>query len=388
MTSSSAPADSVLADRSFPLITDDALNELRSRIGVEFPVPEPYLTEATPDAIRHFADGIGDQNPLWRDGGYARETSWGAVLSPPTILYAFDRVLSGYVTGLPGIHAMFAGTDFKWSRPIRAGDRLVGHPVLSEVRLLESKFSARSVLQRYSIRFTDEAGEEPCVADSWVIRTQRDVARQRTQSSDEQAAPTQWSKDEIATIFAAYAAEQPRGAEPRYWEDTDVGDELDERLKGPATVTSFIAWDLGWGGLYIKAHKPAYAQFADHPGLAIPNILGIPEPPERVHWDDSMAVAVGVPAAYDYGPERISWLAHLLTDWMGDDGMLARLNVQVRRHNMIGDLTKCRGTVTRKWREKDSGLVEIDVYGINQRDQKTVQGTAVVRLPMRSDGRS
>ncbi len=63
---------------------------------------------ATRDAIRHWAHEIRDRNLL-----LARAS--GVV--PPTILFAFDRILSGYVGGLPGIHAMYAGTDFRWSRP-------------------------------------------------------------------------------------------------------------------------------------------------------------------------------------------------------------------------------------------------------------------------------
>src|SRR5205809_8022508 len=104
---------------TFPMISDDALEELISRIGTDFEAPEPYLTMASSDAVRHFADGIGDRNVRWREGGVA----------PPTILYAFDRVLSGYVGGLPGVHAMFAGTDFNWHRPIRHGERLRSRPV-------------------------------------------------------------------------------------------------------------------------------------------------------------------------------------------------------------------------------------------------------------------
>ncbi len=37
------------------------------------------------DAIRHWADGIGDRNPFWLRHGIA----------PPTILFAMDRVVSG-----------------------------------------------------------------------------------------------------------------------------------------------------------------------------------------------------------------------------------------------------------------------------------------------------
>jgi len=43
---------------------------------------------------------------------------------------ACDRVVSGYVGGLPGVHAMFAGVDFAWHRVIRRGDEIT-----SEARL-------------------------------------------------------------------------------------------------------------------------------------------------------------------------------------------------------------------------------------------------------------
>src|SRR5215470_8462516 len=76
----------------FPTITEDRLAALRARIGQPVPRPEPYIEVASRDAIRHWAHGIGDRNPFWRTHGVA----------PPTILFALDRIVSGYVGGLPG----------------------------------------------------------------------------------------------------------------------------------------------------------------------------------------------------------------------------------------------------------------------------------------------
>ena len=89
------------------------------------------------------------------------------------------------------------------------------------------------------------------------------------------------------------------------------------------TVTGFIAYAQGWGGLYIRANKLAWKQIHAHPGLGIKNRFGIPDCPERVHWEPEFALMVGAPGAYDYGPERCSWLTHQLTNWMGDDGLPA-----------------------------------------------------------------
>ena len=81
--------------------------------------------------------------------------------------------------------------------------------------------------------------------------------------------------------------------------------------------------------------------------------------PERVHWDEEFALEVGAPGAYDYGPERCSWLTHHLTNWMGDDGFLRRAECKVRRHNPEGDLLFIKGSVTRKFVADGKHLVEI-----------------------------
>ena len=58
-------------DRRFPKVTDSALDDLRKRIDVKIEnTLEPWCHEATRDNIRHYAHGIGDDNPLWCDPEY------------------------------------------------------------------------------------------------------------------------------------------------------------------------------------------------------------------------------------------------------------------------------------------------------------------------------
>jgi hypothetical protein len=127
----------------------------------------------------------------------------------------------------------------------------------------------------------------------------------------------QYRREKLAEIYALYASEEVRGARPRFIEDVAAGERLPRMVKGPMTVTGFIAFAQGWGGLYIRANKLAWKQLQKHPGLGIPNRFGIPDVPERVHWEDELARLVGTPAAYDYGPERCSWMSHQLTNWIG-----------------------------------------------------------------------
>lgn len=356
----------------FPTITPEALAELRRLVGQPVRRPEPYLEVATRDAIRHWAHGIGDRNPFWAEQRVA----------PPTILFAMDRVVSGYVGGLPGVHAMYAGTDFRWRLPIREGDRVVGESVLLDLVEKGSTFARRAIQQIYRTSFVNQRGELVCEADSWCFRTERDTARERGKYRSLEA--HRYTPEEIERVRLAYREEEIRGGAARYWEDVREGEALPPVVKGPLTVTSVIAFVQGWGSLYVRAHGLAFDMFERHPALGIPNAFGVPEPPERVHWDEAFARAVGVPGAYDYGPERVAWLGHLVTNWMGNDGFLRRLRVEVRRHNLIGDTTWCRGTVAGKALVDNRGEVLLDLVAVNQREETTAVGQATVVLPRRA----
>src|SRR5690606_9781388 len=73
------------APREFPKITEQGLDELRKRIGIRISnTIEPWCYEATRDNIRHYAHGIGDDNPLWCDPAYAAKTSHGGIIALPS----------------------------------------------------------------------------------------------------------------------------------------------------------------------------------------------------------------------------------------------------------------------------------------------------------------
>ena len=93
---------------------------------------------------------------------------------------------------------------------------------------------------------------------------------------------------------------------------------------------------------------------------------------------------VGAPAAYDYGPERCSWMTHHLTNWMSDDGVLEASRTEIRRHNPVGDTLFLDGEVTAKHSDGDRHSVEIAHEARNQDGALSVRGTAQVRLPARS----
>jgi acyl dehydratase len=372
----------------FPKITDASLDALRKRI--EVPIEntlEPWCYEATRDNIRHYAHGIGDDNPLWCDPGYAANTQYGGIIAPPSFLFACNRIISGYVGGLPGVHAMWAGADWHWHKPIRRNVEVHTEAWLKDLITHETRFSGRAVQQIYHVKFYDDEGDLLCEADSWCFRTERDAAREKgTKYAELKAGPEQrYSDEELVDIYRHYAEESVRGSELRYIEDVEVGEALPTMVKGPMTVTGFICYAQGWGGLYIRANKLAWQQIHRHPGLGIKNRFGIPDCPERVHWEDEFATEVGAPGAYDYGPERCSWLTHHLTNWMGDDGFLEHSYCEIRRHNPVGDVLFIDGTVTEKLEHDGHHCVRIEQSAKNQLGELSVHGHATVRLPSKHD---
>ena len=91
-----------------------------------------------------------------------------------------------------------------------------------------------------------------------------------------------------------------------------------------------------------------------------------------------------MPGQFDFGPQRVCWLTQIVTDWMGDDGTLKKLNASVRHPNIVGDTNTLTGSVVRKSIVDGEHLVEVQMQNNNQSGLTTAFGSAVVALPTRS----
>jgi len=108
--------------------------------------------------------------------------------------------------------------------------------------------------------------------------------------------------------------------------------------------------------------------------------------PELVHMEDTRAQEIGIPGAYDYGCQRMSWMGHLLTNWVGNDGFVWKMYGELRLFNVIGDTTWCTGRVTKKYVDEGKHCVDIECWGENQRGEITMPGHATVILPSKVHG--
>lgn len=372
--------DADAADQS-PALWAGALAEARSLVGVDLRrTGQSWNTEASPDAVRHFCWGIGDNNPLFCDPAYGRASVGGTGLAPGCFLYTVDTTV--VAPKLRGIQWLYGGTDWEWFEPIRHRDSFsVRARLLDAVEKHGSKARA-FIIQTGEVLYTNQHGKLVCRALGHTARTPRAHAKDGLQYAPRE--PHRYSVEELQHFAHALDSEDLRGTHPRYWDEQRVGSTLPPLLKGPLNITDMICWYAGGGHSY-QAHRLAHLHRLRHPADAFINAAtGAQDSAARGHTESKMAHEVGMPGGYDVGPQRISWLGQLLSNWMGDAGFVRRLSVRVRRPNVFGDVSWCTGTLTDKRLEDGVPVVELALAVVNQLNETTATGTALVALPARA----
>ena len=350
---------------------------------------------ATADNIRAFALSIGCDNPLYCDEDYARNSRWGEVIAPGTITIHAplrgdprpEHIARAKKSLFRGIHQMHSGTSWEWYRPIRPGDTVHSFSGEESLDVKQSEFGGRTVLRvSRDVQFNQD-GAVICVRRTLLVHSERATAAKRGKYMDIQ--PAFYTDENLAEIDAIYAAERVRGAEPRYWEDVQVGDSLGTMGKGPITVSDIIC--MHSTGFALLPFGPMtgrlrYQHKQKMPAAYVKNKQGIPDTIMRMHWDDDWARALGSPMAYDYGFQRECWLHHYLTDWCGDDAIVLRMNSEMRKFNYLGDFQKITGEVAAKRMEEGCALLDVNVRFVSQRGDKTMEAVATLALPTRGTG--
>lgn len=376
-------------------ITPDGVEKMRARIGIRVPHLDPRNEWASIDTIRNYTRSYGDDNPLYTDPHYAKKTRWKSVIAPPVYIRNMGMSEIKEIApedrdkgkgALQGIHAFWAGDTVEWLRPIYPGDRLTIEDYLYDVEEKESQFAVKSVVTRYREVYLNQRGELVCLWHRSYVRTERATAAEK--KSNFSIERPKYTPEMMKEIEEAYEREELRGDSPRYWEDVKEGDMLVPVPHGPLILTDLVTFLGGNGTSLLATGKIAYKLRKKHPGNYSRNAFGVPESIVRCHYDEPYAQRIGNPFAYDLGVMRQCWMTHVITNWMGDDGWLWKLDSRIKGFNYIGDMTYVRGKVTKKYTDQGRKCVDLDVWAENQRGQITAQGPATILLPSRESGAS
>jgi acyl dehydratase len=343
------------------------------------------------DSFRQFAQGYGDDNPLYCDPEYAQSSSWAAPLAPPLYPYSAgkwrpvewtDEQRAEMKAGDPlaNIGQYMCGERWVFVKPVRAGDVLIREQAMFSAELKASSFGGgRGALVSHRLSWADESGLPYALRflDYWHA----DRDKSRTAGKYRRVQTPSYSEEDLERIDRLYAHESRRGQTPLLVGDVRAGDMLGPIAKGPMTISDIVCWHagIGMGDLGLGALKLSYKNRQRMPGFYKKDQFGAWDAAICVHWDQAAAARVGQPASYDYGFMRTNWMVHLITNWMGDDAWIWQLSFAVNKFNYMGDVHYVSGTV----RQVDplTNRVTVDVALVNQRDETTAHGCAVVILP-------
>jgi acyl dehydratase len=381
----------------FGRLTPEGIEKFREKIGLDWPYDRwtTWNEEATRDGIRHYANGFGEDNPLYTDPDHAAGSRWGGIIAPPGFLEGAGLTPKirrrpedkGRGRGaLSGVHMFWAGDHVRYFRPVHEGDRIWVRRFYVDITEKESRFGGRSAVSVRRRVYWNDDGELIAIWDADFVHTERDTAAKRNKTKEAPPPQHVYTDEELRVVDEHYAAETIRGAETRYTEDVRVGDQLQTRYRGPLVVGDIIAWLQGNGRSEIYPYRLNYRNRQRMGGFYSRNADGIWDSAMRVHWDDDYARSVGARRAYDYGMLRNAWMTQVVTDWMGDDAILVGCDDKITGFNTIGDLSKLTGSVSEIETSGEWPEVHCRVECHNQFDQRTAYGTFRVRLPSRDRG--
>ena len=106
----------------------------------------------------------------------------------------------------------------------------------------------------------------------------------------------------------------------------------------------------------------------------------------QIHYDTAFAKKKGLPGVIIHGALKSAFLGQLVTDWIGDYGVLKRLDCQYRGMDVPDDTLTSKGKAVRKYEENGEHLVDCDIWLENGAGAVTTPGTATVSLPSRKIG--
>ena len=363
-------------------ITDEAIEAYQKRLGIQLRINNIFNETASKEAIRKFVDGIGDENRLWRDPEYARNSHYHALVAPPS--WVASVFPTWVLQGLPGVHAFQTSTDWQFYRPVYENDRIRPESTFTKFKFLEGGFAGRSILETQEAKYFNQYNQLVAQAEVTGMRAERDAILIRDKYGDLEL-PHPWMEEELLDIQEQILGEAVRGRKPRFWEDVALGEALPEIIKGPLGLTDIIAYCIGAAPVRILAHGTALREYQKHPAWAFrdPDSKSL-EPIYSVHYNQHAAQGAGLPFPYDIGTQRHCWLMQMLTNWMGDDGWLKRCFAKYTGFVFLSDVIWIGGEVTRKYiDEAGEHCVDIATFAVNQRGEEVMPGEATIILPSR-----
>mgnify|MGYP001816379281 CR=1 FL=1 len=357
---------------------DEFIAETLKLNGKEVSEREPWNTIVTADSIKHFAYGISDDNPLWLDVSYAGKTKHDRLCAPPSFLTSVSYpMLHGAAMNVP-LSNLIGDLAYQWYCPIFEGD--VFRASSKQIDVFESKdrHGRRAVYVLSETSYWNQKDRLVGKAAGTMVR----VAIGEGETFADRST-YQYNEDELQEIRNSIQGEIRTGGNDLFGNEIEIGHKLPSIVRGPLTVGDLVCWQAAIGPSY-RAGSLGFIDGLNAPHTMVKNPkTGWDIKYSQQHEDFLLASQRGMPAPFDNGVMRFAWLSPMLTNWMGDNGFLRKLSVQVVAPNLYGDTTWYQGEIIEKSEVEDGISVRVKITGVNQLGITTTTGIAEVLLPVR-----
>ncbi len=360
------------------------IEESMKLIGREAEEVMPANDSVDAYAIDDFCRATGEANPLFTNPAHATNTKYGCLIAPPTFLAAirYPAAEGAYAKADFGLARALTGVDFEWFDAIRCGDK-----AQTSLKLIDAsegkgwKGRPTAVLKSEAVYRNRYGG---LLAKATGTMTFTPLERGKEMIIDRPM--YRHSKEDVKRIEAGINGEVIRGSKPLYWEEVKVGDELAPVVKGAVDQTDLIMWQEATAP-FLRVTELAMKEAMDMPGKRRINpATGWPYYNADQEPDDFVAAPLnGISLPYVREIEMACLTGNLLTNWMGDEGFLKRLEVNVHQPLLYGDAAWYKGNVVDKYKVKMGDTiyraVDVAVTAMNQLGETNVSGSATILLP-------
>ena len=269
--------------------------KVHAYVGREVSAPRTGKDDVNKAMIRHWAEVMGDENPVYTDEAFAAASSKRGIIAPPTMLLTW--AMEGYSmaqTPAPDakldvqreLHAIFDAHGFtgvlgtntrtEFYRDLRPGDQITSHQTIDSIS--ERKNTARGV--GYFVEtvntFTDQTGAKVGRQVFRVLKFQPNVATAEAKAAT--------SDDAMPAAPARIQA--PRGHDNAWWwEAIDAGKLLIQRCKQCGTlrhpprpmcgVCNSTEWDSIESSLEGEVFSFTELSYPKFPGYPYPLVCGL-----------------------------------------------------------------------------------------------------------------
>lgn len=383
--------------------------------------------------MKMWANAADYWNPLFNSEEYANATRYGGIIAAP-----FYKEAGAMFPTLPTDleNGTWAGSndggDIEFFLPIRPGDVFKTYAERSTVadETPAEGSTTRTFAVSGSGSLYNQKGEKVLTqttygrnsyspaalhasgtpAGSIPVGSQQDgrpsaeVSDQRQNSSSSGPAGNpfgsrhNYTEDDWAFIHKIEDAEVVRGNNTLYWDDVNVGDEPAWTIVGPTTTLDMIQFN----GLGIINSPPMREQLKNKEQLngLKQDEYGVYHLMIEGHFSEA---GMGGSMPIHFMAFGRSLMARLITNWIGDDGWLAKfswrngdlanqiidqvpalLGKSVTGHGKVSDVLIAKGYVTRKYVDGNDHKVDLVVWTEDIEGTLCQAANATVILPSRS----